>query len=137
MAAARLRIPNHSCPPTPPPAPPGSTVELAATAEYMVRPPMPPVHFFLIDVSHPAITSGATAAACSSIAKILAELPGGERTQVGARAGEFFWRVAAVGWADNFRGQATFVGRQQQWALQAGQCGRWAVGGESWQEPQG
>lgn len=43
---------------------------MAATHEYMVRPPMPPVHFFLIDVSHPAITTGATAAVCSSIAKV-------------------------------------------------------------------
>lgn len=43
---------------------------MAATREYMVRPPMPPVHFFLIDVSHPAITTGATAAVCSSIAKV-------------------------------------------------------------------
>ena len=41
-----------------------------ATAEFMVRPPMPPVHFFLIDVSQPAIASGATAAVCSSIAKV-------------------------------------------------------------------
>lgn len=58
------------------------TVELVATKEYMVRPPMPPTHFFLIDVSFPAISTGATAAACSSIAKILGELPGGDRTQV-------------------------------------------------------
>ncbi|GAB4822012.1 hypothetical protein N2152v2_009058 [Parachlorella kessleri] len=58
------------------------SVELVATKEYMVRPPMSPVHFFLIDVSHPAVSTGATAAVCSSIAKILQELPGGDRTEV-------------------------------------------------------
>jgi protein transport protein SEC24 len=43
---------------------------------------MRPTHFFLIDVSAAAVASGATAAVCSSIARCLDELPGGERTQV-------------------------------------------------------
>lgn len=50
--------------------------------EYQVRPPMRPTHFFLIDVSQPAIASGATLAVCSSVARLLDELPGGDRTQV-------------------------------------------------------
>ena len=41
-----------------------------------VRPPMTPTHFFLIDVSFIAVTSGATAAACASVARVLDELPG-------------------------------------------------------------
>lgn len=58
------------------------SVEMTVTAEYQVRPPMAPTHFFLIDVSQPAVASGATAAICSSIARVLDELPGGDRTQV-------------------------------------------------------
>jgi protein transport protein SEC24 len=34
------------------------SVELIAPAEYMVRPPMPPVYFFLIDVSESATKTG-------------------------------------------------------------------------------
>lgn len=34
------------------------TIEFVAPAEYMVRPPMPPVYFFLIDVSISAVRSG-------------------------------------------------------------------------------
>lgn len=34
------------------------TVEFVAPTEYMVRPPMPPVYFFLIDVSISAVKSG-------------------------------------------------------------------------------
>ena len=41
-----------------------------------VRPPMPFVHFFLIDASYNAVTSGALQAACSAIARILEELQG-------------------------------------------------------------
>lgn len=37
---------------------------------------MTPTHFFLIDVSFIAVTSGATAAACASVARVLDELPG-------------------------------------------------------------
>ncbi|CAK7340908.1 unnamed protein product [Dovyalis caffra] len=59
------------------------TVEFAATREYMVRDPMPAVYFFLVDVSMHAIQTGATAAACSSISQVIADLPEGPRTMVG------------------------------------------------------
>ncbi|XP_065854000.1 protein transport protein SEC24 B-like [Euphorbia lathyris] len=59
------------------------TVEFVATKEYMVREPMPAVYFFLIDVSMHAVKTGATAAACSSINQVIADLPEGPRTMVG------------------------------------------------------
>ncbi|PSC68317.1 transport Sec24-like protein [Micractinium conductrix] len=58
------------------------SVEMTVTPAYQVRPPMRPTHFFLVDVSQPAVSTGATAAACSSIARILDDLPGGDRTQI-------------------------------------------------------
>lgn len=59
------------------------TVEFVATKEYMVRNPMPAVFFFLIDVSMNAVQTGATAAACSAINQVIADLPEGPRTMVG------------------------------------------------------
>lgn len=59
------------------------TVEFVATKEYMVRDPMPAVFFFLIDVSMNAVQTGATAAACSAINQVIADLPEGPRTMVG------------------------------------------------------
>ncbi|KAL2492176.1 Protein transport protein Sec24-like [Abeliophyllum distichum] len=59
------------------------TVEFVATKEYMVREPMPAVFFFLVDVSMNAIQTGATAAACSAINQVIADLPEGPRTMVG------------------------------------------------------
>ncbi|KAB2617882.1 transport protein Sec24-like [Pyrus ussuriensis x Pyrus communis] len=59
------------------------TVEFVASKEYMVRDPMPAVYFFLIDVSMNAIQTGATAAACSAISQVIADLPEGPRTMVG------------------------------------------------------
>ena len=50
--------------------------------EYMVRPPMPPVYFFAIDVTHAASSSGALAATCRAIRSCLDSLPGDERTRV-------------------------------------------------------
>lgn len=41
-----------------------------------VRRPMPFVHFFLIEVSYNAVTSGALEATCSAIARVLEELQG-------------------------------------------------------------
>ncbi len=41
-----------------------------------VRPPMPFVHFFLIDVSYNAVTSGALQATCSAVARTLDDLQG-------------------------------------------------------------
>ncbi|KAL9258600.1 transport protein SEC24 C-like protein [Drosera capensis] len=59
------------------------TVEFVASKEYMVRDPMPAVFFFLIDVSSKAVQTGATAAACSAINQVIADLPEGPRTFVG------------------------------------------------------
>lgn len=36
---------------------------------------MPPVYFFLIDVSTDAVQTGATAAACSAIMQVISDLP--------------------------------------------------------------
>lgn len=40
-----------------------------------MRDPMPAVYFFLIDVSMNAVQTGATAAACSAINQVIADLP--------------------------------------------------------------
>ncbi|KAL1350755.1 hypothetical protein HN51_014766 [Arachis hypogaea] len=59
------------------------TVEFVAPAEYMVRPPMPPVYFFLIDVSISAVRSGMIQIVAETIKSCLDELPGFPRTQIG------------------------------------------------------
>ncbi|OIV91078.1 hypothetical protein TanjilG_17038 [Lupinus angustifolius] len=59
------------------------TVEFVASAEYMVRPPMPPVYFFLIDVSISAVRSGMIEVVAQTIRSCLDELPGFPRTQIG------------------------------------------------------
>ncbi len=59
------------------------TVELLASQEYMVRPPMPPTYFFALDVSAQAVSSGFLAVAVRTIKETLDHLPGGERTHVG------------------------------------------------------
>ena len=59
------------------------SVEYIAPAEYMVRPPMPPVYFFVLDVSAAAVASGYLARACAALRESLAALPGDGRTQVG------------------------------------------------------
>lgn len=48
-----------------------------------VRPPMPPVYFFCIDVSYAAVASGAVATTAAAIKACLDQLPGDERTLVG------------------------------------------------------
>lgn len=48
-----------------------------------VRPPMPPVYFFLLDVSQPAVASGMVATAAAAIKSCLDNLPGDERTLIG------------------------------------------------------
>lgn len=48
-----------------------------------VRPPMPPVYFFLIDVSYTAVSTGMVATAAAAIKSCLDNLPGDERTLVG------------------------------------------------------
>ena len=47
-----------------------------ATLIMQVRDPMPPVHFFLIDVSHTAVTTGVTVAACNAIQQVLSSIQG-------------------------------------------------------------
>lgn len=44
---------------------------------------MPPVFFFVIDVSYASVSSGMLETACRTIKESLDKLPGGERTQVG------------------------------------------------------
>ncbi|CAH9134532.1 unnamed protein product [Cuscuta epithymum] len=58
-------------------------VEFIAPAEYMVRPPMPPTYFFLIDVSISSIKSGMIEVVSQTIKKCLDNLPGYPRTQIG------------------------------------------------------
>lgn len=59
------------------------TIEFVATKEYLVRPPMSPVLFFLIDVSMNAVVTGATVTACSSVQRVLGDLPEGSQTNIG------------------------------------------------------
>ena len=59
------------------------SVEFEVAGEYLVRPPVAPTFFFLIEVTSGAVSSGATAAACASVAQLLDELPGEDRTRVG------------------------------------------------------
>lgn len=59
------------------------SVDFVASKEYMVRPPMPFVHFFLIDVSYNAVTSGALQATCSAVARTLNDLQGNEAVHIG------------------------------------------------------
>ena len=53
-----------------------STEWLMSAVHLQVRPPMAFVHFFLIEVSYNAVTSGALQTACSAIARVLDELQG-------------------------------------------------------------
>ncbi|XP_060195589.1 protein transport protein SEC24 A [Lycium barbarum] len=59
------------------------SVEFIAPAEYMVRPPMPPLYFFLIDVSLTAVRSGMLEVLAQTIKNCLDSLPGYPRTQIG------------------------------------------------------
>ncbi|KAI3787781.1 hypothetical protein L2E82_00206 [Cichorium intybus] len=59
------------------------SVEFVAPAEYMVRPPMPPLYFFLIDVSISAVKSGMLEVMARTIKSCLDRLPGSPRTQIG------------------------------------------------------
>eukprot|EP00850_Spirogloea_muscicola_P012019 SM000076S21840 [mRNA] locus=s76:425143:430115:- [translate_table: standard] len=59
------------------------SVEFIASAEYMVRPPMPPVYFFLIDVSFFSVVSGMLQVTVDTIKACLKKLPGDSRTQIG------------------------------------------------------
>eukprot|EP00899_Mesostigma_viride_P004661 jgi/Mesvir1/14196/Mv09651-RA.2 len=59
------------------------SVEFVAPAEYMVRPPMPPVYVFVVDVSFAAYSTGCVGPIIETIKQCLDELPGDERTQIG------------------------------------------------------
>ncbi|CAL8469171.1 g8712 [Coccomyxa elongata] len=59
------------------------SVEYLAPQEYMVRPPMPPRFFFVIDVSTQAVQSGSLPVVCQAIRDSLDSLPGNDRTQIG------------------------------------------------------
>ncbi|KAK6120063.1 hypothetical protein DH2020_046193 [Rehmannia glutinosa] len=59
------------------------SIEFIAPAEYMVRPPMPPLYFFLIDVSISAVKSGMLEVMAQTIKSCLDSLPGSTRTQIG------------------------------------------------------
>ncbi|XP_057997740.1 protein transport protein SEC24 A-like [Hevea brasiliensis] len=59
------------------------SVEFVAPTEYMVRPPMPPLYFFLIDVSISAVRSGMVEVVAQTIKSCLDDLPGFPRTQIG------------------------------------------------------
>lgn len=59
------------------------SVEFVAPTEYMVRPPMPPLYFFLIDVSITAVRCGMLETIANTIKSCLDELPGNPRTQIG------------------------------------------------------
>ena len=59
------------------------SVEYAAPGEYMVRPPMAPALFFLVDVNPVAVQTGATTSACEAITRTLDAVPEQSRTLVG------------------------------------------------------
>ncbi|KAJ0970469.1 hypothetical protein J5N97_023346 [Dioscorea zingiberensis] len=59
------------------------SVEFVASTEYMVRPPMPPIYFFLIDVSVTSVQNGLLETIAETIKSCLDEIPGFPRTQIG------------------------------------------------------
>jgi protein transport protein SEC24 len=59
------------------------SVEFIAPGDYMVRPPVPPVYFFVIDVSASAHNSGMLHSTVAAIKRSLDRLPGEARSQVG------------------------------------------------------
>lgn len=59
------------------------SVEFIAPSDYMVRPPQPPVYYFVIDVSEASVASGMIQSAVNAIKESLDQLPGTPRTQIG------------------------------------------------------
>ena len=59
------------------------SIEIIAPVDYMVRQPMPPVYFFVIDVSEAAVKSGMLQTLSETIMSVLDKLPGDKRTLVG------------------------------------------------------
>ncbi|XP_037658103.1 protein transport protein Sec24A isoform X1 [Choloepus didactylus] len=60
-----------------------ATIEFMAPSEYMLRPPQPPVYFFVFDVSHNAVETGYLNLVCQSLLDNLDLLPGNTRTKIG------------------------------------------------------
>lgn len=60
------------------------SVEFVAPGDYMVRPPQPPVYFFVIDVTTTAGNCGMLPSLVNGIKRALDELPGTPRTQIGS-----------------------------------------------------
>jgi len=58
-------------------------VEFVAPSDYMVRPPQPPVFFFLFDVSYYAVASGMLKTAVLAIKQVLPQLCQDTRTHIG------------------------------------------------------
>jgi hypothetical protein len=54
-------------------------VEFIAPAEYMVRPPQPPVYLFIIDVSYSAVGTGMLATAIRALRESLDNIPNNDR----------------------------------------------------------
>ncbi|KAL5724027.1 Protein transport protein Sec24A [Ranunculus cassubicifolius] len=59
------------------------SVDFVASTEFMARAPMPPVYFFLIDVSVTAVRSGMLEIVAETIKSCLDEMQGYPRTQIG------------------------------------------------------
>lgn len=59
------------------------SVEFVAPAEYMVRPPMPPVYLFVLEVTPATANSGALAACVAGIKRSIDFIPNEGRTRVG------------------------------------------------------
>jgi protein transport protein SEC24 len=59
------------------------SVEIIAPVDYMVRQPMPPTYFFVIDVSCASVQSGMLAVLSQALLKCLDNLPGDKRTLIG------------------------------------------------------
>ena len=58
------------------------SVEYMAPEEYMVRAPMRPSYFFVIDASPSAVQSGVTVSACEVISRTLDNIQGGDTIEV-------------------------------------------------------
>ena len=59
------------------------SVEFVAPGDYMVRPPQPPVYFFVIDVSAASSSTGMLASCVAGIKSSLENIPGNPRTMIG------------------------------------------------------
>lgn len=56
---------------------------VVAPAEYMVRPPMPPIYFFVLEVTPATMISGALAAMVAGIKSSMSAIPDSGRTRIG------------------------------------------------------